>query len=196
MTKSVLLSESPYLLFLSVGLILYRPRIGAAVLACLLYFYRLPHREVSTGAAVVAPCDGRVKAVIRKPDGRTRIVVFLSPLDVHTQWIPCDGVVVSKKYTPGSFHPAYLLHKSRYNERCTLKIQTRSGQVVKVTQITGQLVRRIACHPKVGQTVYQGQYYGMMKFSSRVDLTLPAGMPVQIKEGQYLWGCLTAVATP
>ena len=72
----------------------------------------------------------------------------------------------------GSFHPAYLMKKSGYNERLEHQISTRKGEI-KVVQIAGQMARRIVSFKKVGQTLLTGMPLGMIIFGSRVDLIIP-----------------------
>jgi len=50
-------------------------------------------------------------------------------------------------------------------------ILANNGAVVKVTQIAGFLPRRITSENKVN--VKAGEYLGMIKFGSRVDLMFP-----------------------
>ena len=80
---------------------------GAAALASL-GFFRDPERAVPAVAnAVLAPADGRVMAVEDVDDafvGRAvRVVIFLSPLDVHVNRAPIGGLVVETVRTRGRF---------------------------------------------------------------------------------------------
>lgn len=166
--------------------------IGLVVALCL--FYRVPHRErVSDEESIVASSDGVVKQILELPDGRVRVVAFLNIFNQHLQFYPVSGVIEAMEYKKGSFHPAYLLEKSQYNERCLTRIRTKKG-TVDITQIAGQVARRIVNHSKVGEQVRQGDYMGMIKLSSRVDLEFSKNYQIQVKIGDKLSALETIIA--
>ncbi len=49
----------------------------------------------------------------------------------------------------------------------------KDGTVIKITQLAGLLPRMIVSSDEVPMKVYAGQYMGMMKFGSRVDMLIP-----------------------
>ena len=86
------------------------------VYAILLNFFRCPIRmfQGPTTKTVVAPADGRV-VVIEEVDEeeyfhvrRLMISIFMSPLNVHANWIPCEGTIVKVAHQKGNFMKAYL----------------------------------------------------------------------------------------
>jgi phosphatidylserine decarboxylase len=161
----------------------------------LIYFYRFPNRKPDKKAgSIVSPSDGKIMDIIKNPDSTTTICIFLSPLDVHIQWIPYNGTIVDKVYKPGKFHPAYMLEKSKYNESNVVTLQTDYGYI-EIKQIAGLVARRIVCWVDKSDVVKKGKPYGMIKLSSRVDITLPMSAHINVKKGDKVKGCETVVGT-
>ena len=139
----------------------------------LIWFYRFPNLSNFRPNIdnLLAPCDGVVKSLdFDAASGRYKIIVFLNILDQHHQYYPTTGIVIGSTHTPGSFHPAYILEKSQYNERHLTTIRTKHGEPVTITQIAGQVARRIVNNSVPGAPVEQGERIGMIKLSSRVDI--------------------------
>ena len=160
------------------------------LIGALMIFYRVPNRTLNLSdqstMGIVSPCDGVIKAIeVDGKNQRTKIVVFLNIFDQHLQYYPINGRIVEKIFTAGSFAPAYMLEKSKNNERMHVKLEGRKG-IVGITQIAGQIARRIVNHAQVGGgPVKQGDYMGMIKLSSRVDIEFPSGSYVlNVKVGQ------------
>ena len=55
-------------------------------------------------------------------------------------------------------------------------------------QIAGVIARRIVCRLKAGDVVHTGERFGMIKFGSRVDLTLPAETEIKVRVGDRVRG--------
>src|SRR5262245_37642548 len=86
----------------------------AALGAFFAYFFRDPDRIVPADQdLVVSPADGKVMIAgpadprWSPPGAWTQITIFLSPMDVHINRIPVDGLVTRIEYRPGTFLPAY-----------------------------------------------------------------------------------------
>lgn len=163
-------------------------------LCFLIYFYRVPNRPISIlkDDTIVSPCDGTVLDVFKEHE-TYRIAVFLSIWNVHVQWYPVSGRVLNVHHKLGEFNPAFLLEKSKYNERCSTVIQHKYGQI-QVDQIAGQVARRIVNRARVGAYVEQGQHMGMIKLSSRVDILVPSTTNVLVKQGDRVYGNITELA--
>jgi phosphatidylserine decarboxylase len=153
------------------------------------YFFRDPDRTVPEEDAVfVAPADGKVVVLSREvesvfiKDRVLKISIFMSPLDVHVNRAPCDGRVEQVSHTPGRFMSAFKPEASVQNENIAMLLDTRFGKVL-VRQIAGFLARRAVCRAKPGDTLRMGERFGMIKFSSRVDLFLPASTVPDVKQG-------------
>lgn len=175
----------------------YLSIILAIVVAFMAYFFRDPERvPPSDPNAVVAPADGRVTRVRPVPsEGKepaTVVSIFLSPLDVHINRSPIAGRVVDIRYTPGKFLMATNEKASEVNEQNALVIE---GEKVTVTckQIAGILARRVVCWARKGDNLALGQRIGMIKFSSRTDVILPANVMVTITEGSRVCGGETVI---
>lgn len=186
--QTALFQESPFLLsIITISFVvlfissyhvktLFWPLFTVYILLILLliWFYRIPRaarRFKPNKNALLAPCDGVVKALEYDPaSGRYKVIVFLNIFDQHHQYYPASGIVIDSKYTAGTFHPAYLLQKSQYNERHLTTIRTEHGEPVTITQIAGQVARRIVNNAVPGMPIKQGERIGMIKLSSRVDI--------------------------
>jgi phosphatidylserine decarboxylase len=158
------------------------------LLICLLFFYRganLPN-EVSDSNTMISPCNGRVLK-IKEHGTHIQISVFLNIHNIHVQYSPISGKILSILHKEGEFHPAYLFEKSQYNERVETTLGTEFGNIT-VVQIAGQVARRIVSFLEKGQSVERGEPLGLIKFGSRVDIWIPIESVnnILINEGDYL----------
>lgn len=139
-------------------------------------FYRKPliqRIRPNNTKEVYFPAFGTVKKVEKIDGNRLFIAIFLSPLDIHYQYMPVKGVIRSIEHDDeGVYHLAFDMEKSRFNEKMIYTIETKHGEML-LYQIAGFLVRRIVTDVKVNQEVETGEQVGMIKFGSRVDLILP-----------------------
>ncbi|MEK6983640.1 MAG: phosphatidylserine decarboxylase [Nanoarchaeota archaeon] len=175
------------------------------ILACtilfLLYFYRDPKREAPQGNNVVSPADGRVISVIKTNKNEIKIKkgllgkiksltkdignecyvisIFMSPMDVHYNRAPIEGVVKSVKHTKGRFYEAYNFEKSLENEKNEILIENKNFRV-KVIQIAGFLARRIRCYVKKNQKVNKGEKIGIIALGSQTTLILSVGVNLKV----------------
>ena len=154
----------------------------------LLNFFRCPIRmfDGPTTKTVVAPADGRVVVIEEVDeeeyfhDRRLMISIFMSPVNVHANWIPCEGRVIKVDHQSGNFRAAYLPKASTENERSMVVIETPHGQQVMARQIAGAMARRIVTYAEEGQECYIDDHMGFIKFGSRVDLFLPLDFPISV----------------
>lgn len=160
----------------------------AAILAGLVAnFFRDPERTVPAGSGIViSPADGKVVVitVCDEPEfigGKaTQISIFMSPLDVHVNRIPVDGIVRVLRHVPGKFVAAFEDKASDANERMLIGIEQANGVKVLFKQIAGAVARRIVTELAIGQQVRAGERFGMIKFGSRVDIFLPGDITVLV----------------
>ena len=186
-----------------VALWLFRPLVGITLLILttfFLFFFRDPDRtSAAPDTAVLSPADGRVMVAGPStsptfPSGQwQQISIFLSPIDVHVNRLPVGGRVVSVKYHPGRFLPAYRSDAGELNEYTEVTID-HGGQMIVVRQIVGILARRIVCRIKEGDVVKAGDRFGVMKFGSRMDVFLPRDAALQTKVGEKVVGGITVLA--
>ena len=168
--------------------------LSTVIFCIVLFFFRDPDRVAPTDPMVfVSPADGRIVSVDTIPNHSfvgnqaQRIVIFLSPFDVHINRFPCDGKVEGVNYTAGKFLAAYADGIDSLNERNEMLIQTTHGPI-SVVQIAGFLARRIVCRAQTGQQAIRGERFGMIKFSSRTDLILPHDARIIVKPGMKVRG--------
>jgi phosphatidylserine decarboxylase len=160
----------------------------------IIWFYRLPQNYTpsnyyASGVAVIAPSWGTVYKIIRNID-EIHIVVFLSPLDVHFQYIPFDCKYLRSQYDrTGRFHLANMIEKSRFNEKkMHWLLEPRTGNVVKIVQVAGFLTRNIESWAVPGEMIRASTPFGIIHFGSRVDIHLPNDAEIFIKQGDKLEG--------
>ena len=161
------------------------------------YFFRDPHRPAPEDETlVVSPADGRVTRVSpldpADPQSPTVVSIFLSVFDVHVNRSPIAGEVTDVTYTKGRFVIATSEEASLVNEQNSLTIRGPRVTVV-CKQIAGVLARRIVCWKRAGDSVALGERFGLIKFSSRTDLILPAGVEVLSRVGDRVRGGVSVV---
>ncbi|WP_344633067.1 phosphatidylserine decarboxylase [Streptomyces glaucosporus] len=154
---------------------------ATALAAGMLWFFRDPEREIAQGR-VLSPADGVVQSIMPWKDGRTRVAIFMSPLNVHVNRAPLAGTVTSVEHVPGGFVPAFN-KESENNERVVWHFDTELGDI-EMVQIAGAVARRIVPYVEQGAKVEQGERIGLIRFGSRVDLYLPEGVEVDVEVGQ------------
>jgi len=163
-------------------------------------FFRDPEPAGPRGDnLVLAPADGRVVGVadVDEPaffgGTATRVSIFMNVFDCHVNRYPTDGTIAYRHYNHGRFIHAADEKASLDNEQASIGITTSHGKVL-VRQIAGLVARRIVTDHTVGAAVQQGQRLGMIRFGSRVDLFLPRGTRVLVREGDKTRVGLTLVA--
>ena len=164
------------------------------------FFFRDPERMVPEGEGLfVSPADGRIiviKDVFENGHLKTKtkqISIFMSPLNVHVNRAPCDGKVSVVKYSPGRFLAAYKEESSIKNENIVMVLEGKQGRVL-VRQVAGFLARRAVCRAKVGDPLKRGERYGIIKFSSRLDVYLPKDAEIKVKIGDNVKAGETIIA--
>jgi len=170
--------------------------VFAVLAAFMAYFFRDPRRQAPNDAnVVVAPADGRVTRV-RPVEGGERsatvVSIFLSPFDVHINRAPIAGEITDVSYTRGKFLMATNENASLVNEQNALTIEGEKITVV-CKQIAGILARRIVCWKQAGERVALGERFGLIKFSSRTDILLPASVEILVTEGARVQGGTTII---
>ena len=157
------------------------------------FFFRDPERTApAVPGAILAPADGKVvdiRATENDPfvGAAQTVSIFLSPLDVHVNRSPFAGLVVDVQYRPGAKMAAYRPEASEQNERTVIAIQGEAVRIV-VSQIAGVLARRIVCRVRAGDKLAAGERFGLIKFGSRTDLVMPAGVRLRVQKGDRVRG--------
>ena len=166
-------------------------------------FFRSPKRIFPGDVenVVVAPADGKV-VVIEKvfepdhfKDERIQVSIFMSPMNVHANWYPVDGVITRVEHQKGKFHKAWLPKASTENERSLVVVKMEDGREILVRQIAGAMARRIVTYAAAGEECFIDQHMGFIKFGSRVDLYLPLDVDLKVELDQKTVGNETVIAT-
>jgi phosphatidylserine decarboxylase len=161
-----------------------------ALTGAMLWFFRDPDRDLGAGR-LLSPADGVVQSIDPGPDGRTRVAIFMSPLNVHVNRAPLDGTVMSMRHVAGGFKPAFD-KDSDQNERVVWHFDTALGDV-ELVQIAGAVARRIVQYVGVGAKVSRGERIGLIRFGSRVDIYLPEGIAPAVSVGQRTTAGVTRI---
>jgi phosphatidylserine decarboxylase len=174
--------------------------VSLVVLILVFRFFRVPRRRPFLDEkTITAPADGRVVAIEKVEEKEflkstsIQVSIFMSIHDVHINYFPVSGKVSYLRYHPGRYLVARYPKSSRYNEHCSIGIDTPSGPVL-VRQIAGFVARRIKCYAAENCASRQGEEMGFIKFGSRLDLFLPVDSSIQIELDQQVTGSVTPIA--
>jgi len=158
----------------------YLGLIGLVISIWVYYFFRDPDRfPIKDENYLVSPADGKITQIVEingpkelNLEGKkyTRISIFMDILCCHVNRVPCAGTFTEIFYKPGKYINATLDKASEDNERNYLKLKNSNGNELIVVQIAGMIARRIVCDVKVGDTIKQGDRFGIIRFGSKVDL--------------------------
>ncbi len=168
--------------------------VGAAL------FFRDPERPYPTDQTkLYSAADGLITRIdeIDEPrfiGGRAlRIATFLSLFDAHINRSPAAGTVRYVEHVPGQFRAAWDAEADEVNERNYLGVETAHGPML-IVQIAGLVARRIVCRVGPGTELSAGQRIGMIKFGSRTDVLVPAGVarPLVVA-GMHVYAGTTAI---
>ncbi len=199
----------PFLIFFSILTIIAFFATGGIWIALLpfiltlfmMYFFRDPERIAPEGDNIfVSPADGKVILIKNVREDQhlksdaIEISIFMSPLNVHVNRAPCDGVVESVVHTKGKFLSAFKHEASLQNENIAMLLNTRHGKIL-VRQVAGFVARRAVCRVKPGDILKKGQRYGIIKFSSRLDVYLPKDADIKVKLGDKVKAGETIIGT-
>jgi phosphatidylserine decarboxylase len=168
--------------------------------AFMVYFFRDPARTIPWGRDLfVAPADGRIIVIRDVREDRylnadvKQVSIFMSPLNVHVNRTPCDGKVKTVRHNKGRFLAAYKDEASLRNENIEMVLGTEYGDIL-VRQVAGFVARRAVCRKTEGDELKRGERYGIIKFSSRVDVYLPKDVEVKVKMNDNVKAGETVIA--
>ncbi|MBF0542087.1 MAG: phosphatidylserine decarboxylase family protein [Nitrospirae bacterium] len=161
--------------------------IPILILLFMIFFFRDPERNTPTDPNIIAsPADGKIIKIEKMYEHEylkkdvIKISIFMSPFNVHINRAPFNGIVVGVAHNKGGFFAAYKDDASIKNENIAMVIKTIKGDIL-VRQVAGFIARRAVCRVKPGDTLSTGDRYGLIKFSSRVDLYLPPSVETAVK---------------
>lgn len=178
--------------------------IGVALTVWCYYFFRDPVRSVpQREGLVVSPADGVISLIEPAvppaelgmgPEPLTRVSVFMNVFNCHVNRSPIAATVAAKVYRPGKFLNASLDKASVDNERMSYALTLADGRQIAVVQIAGLVARRIVSFVDTGRALRTGERFGLIRFGSRVDVYLPAGVAPQVALGQTMIAGETVLA--
>ena len=201
-------------------IILFATVPSMCVLISALRFYRIPLRKVNAKEnEIVSPADGNIIYIKKIESGEIPISVKngvsaklsefantgildypcwliginMTPFDVHRNAAPLDGKIILNKHFDGEF--LSLKHQDALvrNERNTIVLDTKIGKV-GVVQTASRLVRRIVTYKKEGDKLQKGEWFGMIKFGSQVDLIIPASCTINVNLKDQVYAKKTIIA--
>ena len=158
----------------------YLGLIGLAITIWIYYFFRDPDRfSIQDENYLVSPADGKITQIMETNgpkelglEGKkyTRISIFMDVFSCHVNRVPYTGTIAEIFYKPGKYLNATLDKASEDNERNYLQLTNSNGAEIIVVQIAGMIARRIVCDVKEGDTINQGDRFGIIRFGSKVDI--------------------------
>lgn len=182
----------------------YTGLIGLLGLLFCVYFFRDPPRLVPQGAGfVLVTGDGIISHITQVPlpkelgaDGTLfhKVSIFLNVFNVHVNRVPASGTITQHVYIPGKFINAALDKASEDNERTVSSMTNSQGETIGFSQIAGLVARRIIHEIKPGQSVSQGERYGIIRFGSRCDIYIPLHYQLMVGIGSIAVGGETILA--
>ncbi len=190
----VLLSIKPAYSWIIAGLSLI-------LLFLVIRFFRVPSRTSPLDDLnILSPADGRVVAIEQTTeeeyfkDERLQISIFMSIWNVHVNWHPISGTAEYFKHHPGQYLIAKHPKSSLKNERTSIAIKQDDEKRIMVRQIAGAVARRIVSYISPNKSVDQASQLGIIKFGSRVDISLPLNVKLNVKLKDKVKGQKTILA--
>lgn len=164
----------------------YMSAVAMAGFIFMIFFHRDPDR-LPQGEGMLSPADGKI--IQATPQ---KLTIFMSPSNVHVNRAPLDGFVRNIEYQKGTHRPAFMKRACK-NQQNRMHLQTDDGDM-ELCQITGTLVRKIICYVGPGDRVSRGERIGMIRFGSRVEVSIPYGYRLQVGLGDHVRAGETVVA--
>lgn len=152
--------------------------LGIVLLGFVVWSFRDPLRTAPGEAhdLLLAPADGKVVELTTENEPlylkgpSQRVSISLSPLNVQVNRSPVSGTVEYERYVPG--------------DRSEVGVRHASGTRVLFKQVAGAAARRIVYDAPVGKTLVAGERYGVARFGSRMDVTVPPHVELDVRLGQ------------
>ena len=171
-----------------------------SVMLFILFFFRVPQRNVVEGENVVTSvADGKVVVIdkVYEPEyfkGEClQVSVYMNFFNVHANFWPISGEVTYYKYHPGKYMLAFLPKASELNEHSSVGIRSAYGDVF-FKQLAGTFARRIVTDAVPGEKEIKGELCGIIKFGSRIDMYLPLNTDIKVSLNQKVKACETVIA--
>ena len=183
-------------------------------------FWRSPNRKlIAKENEIVSPADGNIIYINKIDQGQQfisikngkisdleeitqtnlikkpcwQIGINMTPFDVHKNCSPIDGRIILSKHISGSYHSLKEYIAMIENERHTYII-SNNRYSAGIVQIASRRVRRIDSYVKEGQYVKKGEWIGMIRFGSQVDVFLPIEAKINIEPKQQVYAKKSIIA--
>lgn len=206
--------------WLLTGLLLIVSILFLAFIFTMIRFWRVPRRRVTAVAGqIVSPADGKViyikkltpgetpesvkgkvasrlEELTKTPllnDGGWHIAINMTPFDVHKNCAPVSGKIILNRHFSGKFLSLKDPAAQSENERNTY-VLVNDEVKVGIVQTASRLVRRIDSYVKEGDYVRQGDWIGMIRFGSQVDVIIPGNYRVMVDTGRQVHAAETIIA--
>ncbi len=193
---------------------------GVAFAITMIRFWRTPTRSANVAETdIISPADGNVIYVekieagevpisvkgntLSKLDELTKtnilegpcwlIGINMTPFDVHKNCAPIPGRVILNQHFDGKFLSLKLGEALKENERNTM-VFDNNGLKVGIVQIASKLVRRIDTYVKEGEDLKRGQWVGMIRFGSQVDVIIPQKYTVNVSVKDQIYAGESIIA--
>jgi phosphatidylserine decarboxylase len=101
--------------------------------------------------------------------------------------------VTLSQHERGKFFHAADEKAATQNEHADVGVSAPRGSLL-IRQIAGSVARRIVTDHAKGSVVTQGERMGLIRFGSRVDVFVPAGTRILVKEGDVTRAGVTVIA--
>jgi phosphatidylserine decarboxylase len=194
---------------------------GLAFAYTMIRFWRTPVRKVTAKEnEIISPADGNIIYIKKIEAGDVPVSVKngksfrlneltktdllntpcwliginMTPFDVHKNCSPIDGNIALTAHFEGKFLSLKEADALVENERNTYVIENNRLKI-GVVQIASRLVKRIDVYVKQGQTVKRGDWIGMIRFGSQVDVILPIAYEPCISLGQQVYAATSVIAS-
>ncbi len=194
----------------------------ALILGVLIRFYRVPYRKTKAEADdIISPADGNVIYIkrieakdvpiaikngeISKLSELTNtdildtpcwlVGINMTPYDVHKNAAPISGKIILNKHFDGKYLSLKEAVAEVENERNTIVID--NGKIkIGVVQIASKKVRRVVTYFKENENINRGEWFGMIKFGSQVDVIIPIHYQIELNIKDQVYAGETIIATP
>jgi phosphatidylserine decarboxylase len=202
---------------ISIGILV----LSFAYIITIIRFWRTPNRVITANDdEIICPADGNVIYIKKIEAGenpisikngqlntldeitKTNILrtpcwligINMTAWDVHKNCSPIDGKIILNLHTKGDYLSLKKFDAIQKNERNTYVID--NGKIiVGIVQIASKGVRRIDSYVKEGEFIKRGEWLGMIRFGSQVDVILPYHCKINIKIGQQTYAVKTVIAS-
>jgi phosphatidylserine decarboxylase len=195
--------------------------IGLGYTFTIIRFWHTPTRKITAALnEIVSPADGNVIYIKKIEAGETPIAIKngklnniseltksnllqspcwlvginMTPWDVHKNCAPIDGRITLNQHSAGDFLSLKNFDAITMNERNTYVIENTTLRI-GVVQIASKGVRRIDSYVKQGSMIKRGDWLGMIRFGSQVDVILPYTCDIKLKLGQQVYAAKTVIAS-